>query len=61
MSGLKRGQVKAFHPRPLHIATLKEFLVLINRLEPGNEAELLEVKAGAAEEVFTVILSSRRW
>lgn len=61
MSGLKRGQVKAFHPRPLHIAKLKECLVLINRLEPGNEAELLEVKARAAEEVFTFILSSRRW
>lgn len=55
MSGLKRGQVRAFHARPLRIAKLKECLVLINRLKPGNEAALLEVKARAAGEVFRAL------
>lgn len=41
MSGLRRGQVRAFHPRPLHIAKLKECLVLMDWMELGNEAEIL--------------------
>lgn len=33
--------MKAFHLRPLQIAKLKECLVLINRLEPSDGAQLL--------------------
>lgn len=53
--------MKASHLGPLQIAKLKECLVLINRLEPGSGAQLWEVKARAAGEVFTATVSSRRW
>lgn len=58
MSGLKRGQVRAFHSRPLPIAKLKECLVRINRLKPGNEASLL---GGQGQDCWGGVLSSKRW
>lgn len=60
MSGLKRGQVRAFHARPLHIAKLKERLVLINWLKPGNEAALL-LLGGQGQGCWGGVSSSKRW
>lgn len=61
MSGLRRGQVRAFHLRPLHIAELKECLVLMNGWSWAMEQRYLEVKARDAGEVFPVGVNSKRW
>lgn len=41
MPGTAGGRVKAFHPRPLHIAKLKDCLVLIKQVGARHKAELL--------------------